>query len=106
MRSLRKEGRSFDLIVLVGLFGWFAHPLLADPLAVEAKRQGANHIARGQEVVGVLPVGNTNDLIKAVFQQTPRYETPLAVSVIVLLAVVSLSISVLERQVRGVEVVS
>ena len=49
---------------------------------------------------------NLDVVSDAVFQQTPRYETPLAVSVIVLLAVVSLSISVLERQVRGVEVVS
>jgi hypothetical protein len=42
----------------------------------------------------------------AVFRITPRYETPVIVSVLVLLAVVVVAGSVLERRVRGVEVVS
>lgn len=42
----------------------------------------------------------------AIFRQAPRYQTPVAVSVIVLVAVVVLSVSVLERRVRGVEVVA
>jgi hypothetical protein len=42
----------------------------------------------------------------AVFRQPPRYETPVLVSVLVLAGLVVLSISVLDRQVRGVEVVS
>lgn len=41
-----------------------------------------------------------------IFRQTPRYQTPVAVSFLVLIAVVVLSISVLERRVRGVEVVA
>ena len=41
-----------------------------------------------------------------IFRQAPRYQTPVAVSVIVLLAVVVIAASVLERRVRGVEVVA
>lgn len=40
------------------------------------------------------------------FRQAPRYQTPVAVSFIVLLAVVVIAASVLERRVRGVEVVA
>lgn len=41
-----------------------------------------------------------------IFRQAPRHQTPVAVSFLVLLAVVVLSASVLERRVRGVEVVA
>ncbi len=41
-----------------------------------------------------------------IFRQAPRHQTPVAVSFIVLLAVVVISVSVLERRVRGVEVVA
>jgi ABC-2 type transport system permease protein len=41
-----------------------------------------------------------------IFRVPPRYETPVAVSFLVLLALVVVSLSVLERRVRGVEVVS
>jgi len=41
----------------------------------------------------------------AIFRQPLRYETPVIVCVLVLLGLVALSISVLERRVRGVEVV-
>jgi len=40
------------------------------------------------------------------FRQAPRHQTPAAVSFLVLLAVVMVSLSVLERRVRGVEVVA
>ena len=42
----------------------------------------------------------------AIFRQPLRYTTPVAVSFIVLLALVAVSLSVLERRVRGVEVVA
>jgi hypothetical protein len=42
----------------------------------------------------------------AIFGRAPRYDSPPIVSVLVLLALVTLSVSVLERRVRGVEVVS
>jgi len=41
-----------------------------------------------------------------IFRQAPRHQTPVAVSFLVLRAVVVLSASVLERRVRGVEVVA
>jgi ABC-2 type transport system permease protein len=41
-----------------------------------------------------------------IFRVTPRYQTPAAVSFIVLLALVAVSLSILERRVRGVEVVA
>jgi ABC-2 type transport system permease protein len=40
------------------------------------------------------------------FRQTPRYETPAVVSLLVLLGLLIVSMSVLERRVRGVEVVA
>ena len=39
------------------------------------------------------------------FRQPHSYDTPVTVSVLVLIGVVVLSISILERRVRGVEVV-
>jgi uncharacterized membrane protein YhaH (DUF805 family) len=41
-----------------------------------------------------------------IFRVPPRYETPVLVSFIVLLALVVVSLSILERRVRGVEVVA
>jgi hypothetical protein len=42
----------------------------------------------------------------AIFRLPLRYTTPVAVSFIVLAALVAVSLSVLERRVRGVEVVA
>ncbi len=50
--------------------------------------------------------GNFEVIGDAVFRQPPRYETPVIVSLIVLAGLVAVSVSVLERSVRGVEVVS
>ncbi|HUL72949.1 MAG TPA: hypothetical protein VLT86_07595 [Vicinamibacterales bacterium] len=48
---------------------------------------------------------NIDQVTDAIFRQPVRYETPVVVCVLVLLGLVALSISVLERRVRGVEVV-
>ena len=48
---------------------------------------------------------NIDNITDALFRQTPRYETPVTVSVLVLLGLLAVSISVLERRVRGVEIV-
>jgi hypothetical protein len=40
-----------------------------------------------------------------IFRKTPRYDSPVMVSLVVLAALIVLSISVLERRVKGVEVV-
>ena len=49
---------------------------------------------------------NMSQVTDAIFRQPLKYETPWIVSLLVLLALVAVSISVLERRVRGVEVVS
>jgi ABC-2 type transport system permease protein len=50
--------------------------------------------------------GSIEQVTDAIFRRTPRYETPVIVALLVLLGLVAVSISVLERRVRGVEVVS
>ena len=49
---------------------------------------------------------NLTQVIDVIFRQPPRYETPWAVSLIVVLGLIAVSISVLERRVRGVEIVT
>jgi ABC-2 type transport system permease protein len=49
---------------------------------------------------------NLAQLGDVIFRVRPRYETPWPVSLVVVLALVVVSISVLERRVRGVEVVT
>ena len=49
---------------------------------------------------------NLTQVMDVIFRVTPRYATPWQVSLIVILGLVVLSISVLERRVRGVEVVT
>lgn len=49
---------------------------------------------------------NIAQVIDVIFRRTPRYETPWTVSVLVIVALVVVSASVLERRVRGVEVVT
>ena len=57
-------------------------------------------------VAWVSLTGNMDQVVDKIFRQTPRYETPWAVSLLILLGLFALSISVLERRVRGVEIVS
>jgi ABC-type transport system involved in multi-copper enzyme maturation permease subunit len=49
---------------------------------------------------------NLENITDVMFRQTPRYETPVIVSVLVLAGLIAVAVSVLERRVRGVEVVS
>lgn len=49
---------------------------------------------------------NIEQVTDVMFRQTPRYEVPWLVSLLVLAGLVAVSISVLERRVKGVEVVS
>jgi ABC-2 type transport system permease protein len=61
----------------------------------------------GSTRIAWLSLGANYDIVSdAAFRQPARYETPVIVSVIVLIAVVTIAASVLERQVKGVEVVS
>lgn len=61
----------------------------------------------GSTRVAWISIGaNIEQVLDAIFRRAPRYEVPTVVCVMVLLALVTVSISVLERRVRGVEVVS
>jgi hypothetical protein len=63
-------------------------------------------VTGSSRVAWVSLMGNFEVVTDAIFQQTPRYETPVLVSALVLAALVAVSMSVLNRQVRGVEIVS
>ena len=57
-------------------------------------------------VAWVSITGNLEVLTDLIFRQPPRYETPALIAALVLAGLIALSISVLERRVRGVEVVA
>ena len=50
--------------------------------------------------------GNLENVTDVMFRQTPRYETPVVVSVLILVGLLAVSFSVVERRVRGVEIVA
>jgi ABC-2 type transport system permease protein len=63
-------------------------------------------ITQSTRIAWVSIGGNIENLTDVMFRQTPRYETPVVLSALVLLGVLVISISVLERRVRGVEIVA
>jgi len=64
-------------------------------------------LVTGSTRVAWVSIGADLDQVTdAIFRQPLRYDTPLLVSILVLVGLVTVSISVLERRVRGVEVVS
>jgi ABC-2 type transport system permease protein len=64
-------------------------------------------VITGSSRVAWVSIGGNMDVITDVmFRQTPRYETPVIVSVLILLGLLAVSVSVLERRVRGVEIVA
>jgi ABC-type transport system involved in multi-copper enzyme maturation permease subunit len=68
---------------------------------------GALYAITGSTSVSWLSVGsNLTQVIDVIFRQPPRYTTPWQVSLIVVLGLIALSVSVLERRVRGVEIVT
>ena len=68
---------------------------------------GAMVAITGSTSLSWLSVGsNVTQVVDVVFRQTPRYSTPWQVSLIVVLGLVAVAISVLERRVRGVEIVT
>jgi len=61
----------------------------------------------GSSNLSWLSVGsNLSQVVDVIFRLKPRYATPWPVSLIVIVGLIALSISVLERRVRGVEVVT
>ena len=68
---------------------------------------GARVLLTGNTAMSLVSItANMTQVLDVILRQTPRYDTPWVVSLLVLLGLVALSISVLERRVRGVEVVS
>ena len=68
---------------------------------------GAMLAITGDTSLSWLSVGsNLQQIVDIIFRQHPRYATPWQVSLIVLLGLLAVSISVLERHVRGVEIVT
>ena len=68
---------------------------------------GAMFAITGSSKLSWLSVGsNLSQVVDVIFRLKPRYATPWPVSLIVILGLIALSISVLERRVRGVEVVA
>jgi ABC-2 type transport system permease protein len=64
-------------------------------------------ITGGSTKLSYLSLGaNLSQVVDVIFRVPPRYATPWPVSLIVVLGLIALSISVLERRVRGVEVVT
>ena len=63
-------------------------------------------VTGSSRVAWVSITGNLDIVTDVMFKQTPRYETPVMIAILVLAGLVAISISVLERRVRGVEVVA
>lgn len=49
---------------------------------------------------------NVTQVVDVIFRRSPRYDTPWPLSLLVIVAVIVVSMSILERRVRGVEVVT
>jgi ABC-type transport system involved in multi-copper enzyme maturation permease subunit len=68
---------------------------------------GAMYAITGSTSVSWLSVGsNLAQVVDVIFREPPRYTTPWQVSLIVVLGLIVLSVSILERRVRGVEIVT
>lgn len=81
--------------------------LYAGILFFTAAMYGAMYAITGDSSLSWLSLGsNLSQVVDVVFRVKPRYATPWPVSLTVLIALVAVSMSVLERRVRGVEVVT
>ncbi|HTM25513.1 MAG TPA: hypothetical protein VL225_09995 [Vicinamibacterales bacterium] len=68
---------------------------------------GALYAITGSSRVSWISIGaNVSQVVDVVFRLKPRYATPWQVSVLVIVGLVVTSMSILERRVRGVEVVT
>jgi len=63
-------------------------------------------ITGSSSVSWISPVSSVAQVVDVIFRLPPRHTTPWQVSLIVVIALIAVSISVLERRVRGVEVVT
>ena len=68
---------------------------------------GALYAITGSSRVSWISIGaNVSQVVDVVFRLKPRYATPWEVSLLVIIGLVVVSISILERRVRGVEIVT
>jgi ABC-type transport system involved in multi-copper enzyme maturation permease subunit len=68
---------------------------------------GALYAITGSSRVSWIAIGaNVSQVVDVIFRIKPRYATPWQVSLLVIVALIVVSISVLEKRVRGVEVVT
>jgi ABC-2 type transport system permease protein len=68
---------------------------------------GALYAITGSSRVSWISIGaNVSQVVDVIFRLKPRYATPWQVSMLVIIGLVVVSISILERRVRGVEVVT
>lgn len=68
---------------------------------------GALYAITGSSRVSWISIGaNVSQVVDVIFRLKPRYATPWEVSALVIVGLIVLSISILERRVRGVEVVT
>lgn len=94
LSSLSKSSRYVSLLYTGAIF------------FTEAMFNALRLITGSTRVAWVSITANLQQVVDAMFRLPARYETPTLVSILVLLALVVLSISVLERRVKGVEVVA
>jgi ABC-type transport system involved in multi-copper enzyme maturation permease subunit len=81
--------------------------LYAGAIFFTAAVYGVMYAITGNSSLSWLSLGSSlAQVMDVIFRITPRYTTPWLVSLTVLVGLVVLSISVLERRVRGVEIVS
>ena len=68
---------------------------------------GVLYLITGSTAVSWIALSmNLEQVFDVVFRQTPRFDTPWQVSLIVILGLIAVSVSILERRVRGVEIVT
>lgn len=100
---------SFTMLALSSLSksSRFVAIMYTGAIFFSAALYGALSSIFGSTRVAWVSIGaNLEQVIDVIFRKAPRYEVPTVICVMVLLALVVVSISVLERRVRGVEVVS
>ena len=94
LSSLSKSSRYVSLLYTGAIF------------FTEAMFNALRVITGSTRVAWISLTANLDQVRDAMFRMPAEYETPVVVSALVLMALVVLSISVLERRVKGVEVVS
>ena len=94
LSSLSKSSR-YVAILYAGAY-WFSHAVF-----------GVIYAITGSTKLSWLSLpGNLNQLGDIIFRLQPRYSTPAVVAVLAMAAIIGVAIWVLERRIRGVEVVS